>query len=103
MSLFDALLLDPLRVNVWIAARTDNNPGSGTQNDPYDAGGPSSIDASNKFDAIMNSLPSMSPVRVHLGPGTFYTNGYADGAAAWQVKPGMKIVGSGINVTCLGP
>ena len=36
MSLFDALLLDPYRINVWIAYRTDGVAGTGTQNDPYD-------------------------------------------------------------------
>ena len=36
MSLLDALLLDPYRINVWIAYRTDGVKGSGTQNDPYD-------------------------------------------------------------------
>src|SRR6266540_4171632 len=36
MSLLDALLLDPCRINVWISYRTDAVNGSGTQNDPYD-------------------------------------------------------------------
>ena len=36
MSLLDALLLDPYRINVWIAYRTDGVAGTGTQNDPYD-------------------------------------------------------------------
>jgi hypothetical protein len=35
MSLLDALLLDPLRVNIWIGARTDGVSGTGTQNDPF--------------------------------------------------------------------
>jgi hypothetical protein len=102
MSLLDALLLDPLRVNIWIAARTDGIAGTGTQNDPYDAGNPTPAPAAAaaKFDAIMNGLPSTPPVRVHLGPGTFYTNGYADGVSGgWQIRSGMKIVGSGIDVT----
>jgi hypothetical protein len=42
---------------------------------------------------------------VRLGPGTFQTNGYGDGvtgaAAGWQARPGMKISGSGIDVTIL--
>jgi len=36
MSLLEAMLLDPYRINVWIAYRTDGGAGSGTQNDPYD-------------------------------------------------------------------
>jgi hypothetical protein len=42
--------------------------------------------------------------RVHLGPGTFATQGYYDGAASgygWQPKPAMKIIGSGIDVTTI--
>ncbi|HXT39213.1 MAG TPA: hypothetical protein VN887_04230, partial [Candidatus Angelobacter sp.] len=35
MSLLDALLLDPYRINVWIAYRTDGVKGSGTEEDPY--------------------------------------------------------------------
>jgi hypothetical protein len=36
MSLLDALLLDPPRLNAWIALRTDGVNGSGTESDPYD-------------------------------------------------------------------
>src|SRR5690242_2599405 len=38
MSLFDALLLDSARLDVWIALRTDGVMGSGTESDPYDGG-----------------------------------------------------------------
>ena len=94
MGLLEALLLDPLRVNVWIAARTDSVAGTGTQNDPYD--GSTAV----KFDALMNGLGTYA--RVLLGPGMFQTNGYADGVSGgWQIKYGMKIVGSGIDVTTL--
>lgn len=43
------------------------------------------------------------PLAIHLGPGTFQTNGYADAIATggWQPRPGMKIVGSGVDVTTL--
>jgi hypothetical protein len=183
MSLLDALLLDPLRMNVWIAVRTEAVPvaGTGTQNDPFDGR------TAAKFDALMNAmpvpisginysgttatvtaishgfsngnsvpiagvtnsslyngtfsissatantfqytmsgtptaaaqggnmscrlsgasgplvpLPIVPPIAVRLGPGTFQTNGYADGVSGgWQPRPGMKIVGSGIDVTVL--
>lgn len=36
MSLSEALLLDPYKLDVWIAARTDGVKGSGTQSDPWD-------------------------------------------------------------------
>ena len=48
MSLLDALLLDPAPFHIWIAARTDGIKGSGTLNDPYDAG------PAGRFDDIMN-------------------------------------------------
>ena len=36
MSLLDALLLEPPKLEVWIALRTDGVLGSGTQADPFD-------------------------------------------------------------------
>ncbi len=94
MSLLEALLLDPLKMNVWIAVRADGIAGTGTQNDPYDGS------TQAKFDAVMNGLAAYT--RINLGPGTFQTNGYADGVSGgWQPKPGVKIVGSGADVTIL--
>jgi hypothetical protein len=57
-----------------------------------------------RFDDVMNSLPANA--RVHLGPTAagrpFLTRGYADGVSGgFQPKAGMKIVGSGIDVTLL--
>jgi hypothetical protein len=102
VSLLDALLLDPYRINVFIAYRTDSVKGTGTQADPWDGS------TSTKFDAIMNSLSANTTV--HLGPTTstnlFQTTGFwanSDGStgSGWQPKTGMKIVGSGIDVTTL--
>jgi hypothetical protein len=94
MSLLDALLLDPYRINVWIAYRTDGVKGSGTQNDPYDGS------TATRFDALMSGLTANT--RVHLGPGIFQTSGYAEGVSGgWQPKAGMSIAGSGIDVTTL--
>ena len=95
MSLSEALLLDPYSFDIWIAKRTDGIKGSGTLNDPYDGS------TATKFDALMNNVPANT--RVHLGPGTFQTNGYSDDVSTggWQPKPGVKIVGSGIDVTIL--
>ena len=76
MSLLDALLLEPYRVNIWVAARTDGIAGSGTLNDPYDGGDP------DVFDDLMRTFASETTatqgVRVNLGPGTFQTRGYYD-------------------------
>ena len=94
MSLLDALLLDPSPFNVWITVRPDGQKGSGTISDPYDGG-------SNKLDDILKSLPDNT--RVHLGPGTFLTQGYREGGngSDWWPRPGMKIFGSGVGVTVL--
>jgi hypothetical protein len=51
MALSEALLLDPYRMDVYIAARTDGVAGSGTQNDPLDGS------TQSKFDAIMRAMP----------------------------------------------
>src|SRR5437016_2820419 len=95
MSLLDALLLDPYRMNVWIAYRTDGVAGSGTQSDPYDGS------TATKFDTAMNGVGPNTCI--HLGPGTFETAGYYDGITGtyWQAKTGMRIAGSGIDVTTL--
>jgi hypothetical protein len=53
-----------------------------------------------KFDDVMSGLSANT--RVHLGPGTFLTQGYAYNVSGeWQVKAGMKIIGSGMEVTTL--
>ena len=77
MSLLDAFLLDPVRVNVWIADRrksatvSDGGLGAGTQNDPWDGSG-------GRLDALLESLPINTCV--HLGPGEFQTS-------LWQGTP----------------
>ena len=87
-------LLDPYRMDVWVANRTDGVSGTGTQNDPFDG----SLQA--KFDAVMNGIGTYTCV--HLGPGTFQTKGYNDATGgAWQPKAGLKLVGSGVDVTVL--
>ncbi len=94
MSLLDALLLTPHPFNVWIAKRTDGIKGSGTASDPYDGS------TAARLDAVLASLPVNT--HVHLGAGSFDTNGYAYGVSGgWQIKAGMKIEGSGIGVTTL--
>lgn len=97
MSLLDALLLDPPRIDVYIALRVDSQAGTGTQADPYNGS------TATLFDALMNNttkVPNYSCV--HLGPGVFSTAGYSDSTGTgWQVRPGLSIVGSGIDVTTL--
>src|SRR5258707_27076 len=110
MALLEALVIDPFNVDqpllysflldpqdsfeVWLAIRTDEEPGSGTVTDPYDAS------ALSVFDALMNSFQPYTTI--HLGPGLFATSGHADGVGGgWQPRRGQRIVGSGIDVTML--
>ena len=94
MSLVDALLLDPYPFDVWIATRNDGVKGSGTLNDPFNG------NTQARFDGIMASFQTQSNVTIHLGHGTFPTLGYAIIAGTgWQARPGMRIIGSGIDVT----
>ena len=97
MSLVDAFLLDPAPFHVWLSTRNDSN-GSGKVTDPYRA------DTAAKFDEVMRNLPANTNIVVHLSPGTFETQGYYDGAAndyGWQIRPRMRIVGSGMDITTL--
>ena len=93
MSLSDALLLDPHRINTWISKRADGVKGTGTQNDPWDGS------TATKLDGVLNSL--VANTGIHFGPGIFQINGFQDGATSGWLKSGMKIVGSGIDVTTL--
>jgi hypothetical protein len=96
VQLIDALLLEPYPVNVWVALRNDSK-GCGTMADPF------GVNSAQRFDEVMSNLPADTPVRVHLGPGTFLTEGYSDEVSGrgWSPKPGMKIVGAGTEVTTL--
>lgn len=97
---------NPSPYEIWIAYRTDNpTDAKGTASDPYD--GTSRV----KFDDIMRavqSLASGTKVCVHLGPsprqdGTpqpFETDGYCN-SGEWSPVPGMRMVGSGMDVTFL--
>ena len=101
MSLLDAILLEPYRdsKNVWIAFRTDGQKGSGTESDPWNGS------TQNLFDGLMRGFndQSLDFMNIHIGPGTFETKGNApyDGNQGWEIRPGWKILGSGIDVTIL--
>ena len=68
------------RGQVWIAIRSDESPGSGTQADPFDGSG------QEKFDAVMNRVPPGT--HIHLGPGVFDTRGV-------HVKESWHVQGAG--------
>ena len=58
---------------IYISIRTDGRAGTGTPEDPFDAGGTTPTIQATKFDAIMASLTS--DTYIHLSKGTFYTIG----------------------------
>ena len=85
---------------VWIAARTDGKPGTGTSTDPLDG---SSVP---KFDGIMNGFykANRKHLTIHLGVGTFETVGsYVylayDPSPGWVADDGWKIIGAGMGNT----
>jgi hypothetical protein len=50
----------------------------------------------------MRAIPAAPPVAVRLGPGTFLTKGYhVNAPTSWYVRSGMKLLGSGMEVTVL--
>jgi len=66
MSLVDALLIEqaaPLNQNeVWLAIRTDGEPGDGSRKNPFDAS------TAVKFDDLMR-LRILANTKINLGPG----------------------------------
>src|SRR5690242_16247275 len=90
-SLLDSFLLEPDQFEYWVDYRTDGNAGSGTETDPFDGS------SQSKLDALLNSFPPFTTV--HLGAGTFLTNG--SGSGGWQPKSGQRVVGAGIDDTFL--
>src|SRR5256885_2163037 len=70
MSLLDSLLLDPARLDVWIAARTDGVKGSGTEGDPYDG---------SVVQAPALSVASLTNVTTEATATTATNHGYANG------------------------
>jgi len=56
----------------------------------------------SQFDAAARLLPGGPPLAVRLGPGTFQTKGYSNSvAASWLPRSGMKILGSGAEISVL--
>lgn len=103
MSLFDTFLLEGVRLNFWVATRGDGIAGCGSQADPFNA-------SSGKFDAVMIKILAMpeaqsAPITVYLGPGIFETKGYRtdneSSLSGWQPRAGMKLIGSGVEVTTI--
>ncbi len=80
---------------VWIAVRTDGQPGTGTITDPYDGS------TQQKFDALLTAIPPNTVI--NLEAGTFRTHTFATDAG-WQignVKSGWTIQGAGMYHTTI--
>jgi hypothetical protein len=78
---------DPTSAEYWIAVRTDGQPGSGTEADPFDGS------TQARFDALMASMPANTTI--HLGPGTFQTAA----THSWFVRSGWDVEGAGMYLT----
>lgn len=90
-QIIDSLLMDPDQFEVWIRSELGGgDPGTGTVCDPYDGS------SQTKFDSLMASFQPNTTI--HLGPGTFQTNGSNGG---WNPKSGWRIVGAGFDETIL--
>jgi hypothetical protein len=72
----------------WICDRT-NTLKLGTLENPFDGSDQA------KFDAVLSNMPPNCAI--HILAGTYETWGSIN----WKVKPGQKIIGSGIDVTIL--
>src|SRR5205807_9713422 len=85
IGLAEAYDLDPVSTQeIWIAARTDGQAGSGTQTDPFDGS------TMSKFDALLGSFGPYTTI--HLGPGTF-RSAASDQNNKWKVKTGWVVEG----------
>lgn len=85
---------------VWIAWRTDGEPGTGTAEDPLDGSTQVKLDAIFKFYYDTHT----TFVTFHVGPGTFPIRGKWSGATVeggedWSMLKGWKIKGAGISQT----
>src|SRR5262245_7781325 len=76
----------------WVC-NTTNTANRGTLSDPFD--GSTHV----KFDSVLNNLPPYATL--HILGGTYMTLGASYVGAYRNVKPGQKILGSGVDVTIL--
>lgn len=76
---------------LWIAVRTDGQPGTGTIIDPYDGS------TAAKLDALMNSYQSTYGIVWNFGEGEFQT----DAAHTWYIRRDWVMQGRGMDRTTL--
>jgi hypothetical protein len=91
---------------IWIAVRTDGQPGTGLASDPFDGS------TEEKFDGLLIGLnrAGVTNITIHLGPGTFQTLGatewrnpadWRDGCTGWCLSEGWKLLGAGMGNTTI--
>lgn len=86
---------------VWLAARTDGVPGTGTSIDPYDV---STVDKLDSFLMELFWLKPVSNLVVTFQPGVYYTRGSQYHDFGWKVYDGSRNVtlrGSGQGATTI--
>lgn len=95
-----------LKKEVWLALRTDGQPGNGDKNNPFNV---STVDT---FDQKMRDfLADVDvPYYIHLYPNTYYgpnvgpyltKGGYVNSTTGWKMGDGWTIAGAGIGATTI--
>jgi hypothetical protein len=87
---FAAVPAAAANVDIYLAVRTDAKPGSGIQQDPFDAG------SAQKYDALLARFTSNTTF--HYAPGTYATTGWHY-RRAQTARPGCIHLGAGIDQT----
>ena len=87
--------------DIWLAPRTDGQPGTGTPTDPFD------VSTTQKFDDRMKlyGTPATltNDITFHLAPGTYHTLGSYDnyGFDNWGCGSNWKFRGAGKDATII--
>lgn len=94
---------------LWLASRSDDKPGTGTAEDPYNCGGsgsPSNAAKAAKLDTMLKSLSAdgsnITYMTIHFLPGTFYTTGSKSyNTNGYFLNKGWKLIGAGKDKTII--
>lgn len=90
-----------LNKEIWIAVRTDTKLGSGTPEDPFNAGGANTAAKQVAFDALMTTWAETAGTIIHLLPGTYYSVNNGGNWCQTNIAAGVKIRGAGMWQTTI--